>query len=250
MPQHLSAYYEDVDQNGALLPIAAVPDQSVTIQGDDVRVPIELPFIIGEVAMTAAATITAAQLQSPSLRATANIDIEPLVDGVVFGNPPESLMHPNNPIAIKGDEALTMHMNTDDAAAEIHYGLVWLSDGRLQSVEGDIISIGATSAITLVAGQWENGSLTFNQDLPVGRYSIVGMRARGTNLVAARLVGIGSIWRPGVPAVNAISDIDNKKFRYGMMGVYLEFHTNTPPKMDCLGVTDVAQNYIFDIIRL
>lgn len=250
MGQHLLAFYEAADHAGVLTAIAAVQDQSVFTSGDDARVPMELPFIVGEGCLSSATTLTAAQIQSPSLRSTAHIDVEPMVNAILFGHVPETIMHPMNPIPLKGDEALNFLVNSDHASAIPHYGLIWLSDGQLSKVNGEIYSVAASSAVALAAGEWVNGNLDFGQSLPVGRYAIVGMRARGTNLVAARLVGIGQAWRPGVPAINTIGDIDMTLFRYGNAGVLMEFHTNTPPSIDCLGVTDSAQSYIFDLIKL
>jgi hypothetical protein len=76
------------------------------------------------------------------------------------------------------------------------------------------------------------------------------MRARGTNLVAARLVFPGGRWRPGVPAVNGIGDADFEPLRHGMSGVLGSFDSNQPPTLDALGVTDSAQTIFLDLIKV
>lgn len=250
--QHLAGYYEDVDFADVLSNVAAIQDETLTTSGDDIRVPEALPFVLGAAALSEADTqFRRAQLASPSLRAMTNVDLEPIINAIVFGSPPEILFHPLNPIAVQPDESLNLLMQTDQAAGNAdHYGLVWFGDGPQQPVTGSMFSIRATSAITLSAGAWVNGNLTFAQTLPAGRYQIVGMRARGTNLVAARLAFVGSPWRPGVPAVNAIADRDPSVFRYGKSGIFGEFSQTVPPTVDCLGVTDTAQNYIFDLIKV
>lgn len=247
---HLAAYYEIIDPAAVLTNITAVQDTSVFTSGDDIRVPLPLQTIIGEVALTAAANLVGAQVQSPSLRTIANIDVEPVVDALTFSDPPEAMMHPMNPIPVTGDEAVNFGINSDPGAATTHYGLIWFADGVQTPVVGEIYSITATATAALAAGTWVNSNLVFNQVLPVGNYQVVGMRARGVNLVASRLVFVGGTWRPGVPAVNSISDIDAKHFRYGRMGVLGEFHTNTPPTVDCLGITDTAQTIMLDVIRV
>lgn len=247
--QHLSAWYESIDPANALVPIAAVPDQSVFTSGDDIRVPNDLPFIIGQTVLGNDASLVRGQLQSPSLRSFANVDIEPVVAAAVFGNPPEALYHPFSPIPVSGDESINVYVQSDPAAAAAHYGLVWFGDGAQQAVPGEIFTVRATAAAALAAGTWVNSGLTFSQSLPVGNYQIVGMRARGTNLVAARLVFVGGAWRPGVPAVNAIGDRDIQLFRYGRSGVFGEFNTNTPPTVDCLGITDTSQILLLDLVR-
>lgn len=247
---HLSAWYESIDPAAALVPIAAVNDQAVFAQGDDIRAPATLASIIGQAVLGADASLARGQIQSPSLRSFANVDIEPIVAAAVFGSPPEALFHPMSPIPITGDEPVNIYVESDPVAAAVHYGLVWFADGPQQPVPGNIYSVRATAAITLAAGTWVNGALAFASTLPIGRYQIVGMRARGSNLVAARLVFVGGLWRPGVPAVNALADEDVKLLRYGRSGVFGEFHTNTPPTVDCLGVTDSAQHFIFDLVRV
>jgi len=248
--QHLAAWHESIDPAAALVTITAVNDQAVFTSGDDIRTPTELPNIIGQAVLTAAANLSRAQVQSPSLRAFANLDIEPLVGAVVFGNPPETLFHPKSPIPVAPDEAINIAINSNPASAEPHFGLVWFGDGPQQESPGQIFSVRATAASALAAGTWVNSALTFAQTLPIGRYQVVGMRARSTNMVAARLVFIGGTWRPGVPAVNALADVDVADFRYGRSGVFGEFHTNTPPTVDCLGITDTAEEFILDIIRV
>lgn len=247
---HTAAWYESIDPGGVLTPIAAVVDQSVFTSGDVTRVPTQMPNIVGQAALVDPLLAAGAQIQSPSLRAMVNIDIEPVVAGLVFGSPPEVLFHPLSPIAVTADEPVTFAVNSNPAAAADHYGLAWFGDGPQVPVPGNIFSVAATSALTLAAGVWVNGTLLFSQTLPLGRYTVVGMRARGTNLVAARLVFVGGAFRPGVPAVNALADLDPSVFRYGRHGAFGIFHSNTPPTVDALGITDTAQSYIFDLLQV
>lgn len=247
---HTCAYYESIDPGGALVPITAVPDDTVSVTGDDIDVPEGMGNLIMQAALINDASAAQAQVQSPSLRAVANVDCEPVVAALVFGSPPEGIFHPRSPVQLTPTEAVNFYVNSNPAAAAVHYGLITFSDGAVQPVEGAIHTVRATAAATLAAGTWVNSALTFGQTLPVGNYRVVGFRARGTNLVAARLNFIGKFHRPGVPALNAIGDTDPWWTRYGRMGVFGEFHTNTPPSVDCLGVTDSAQVILLDLIRM
>lgn len=247
---HLAAFYQSVDPSGVLLPINAVNEATLMVSGADLRVPKALPFIIGAAALANDASATRAQVQSPSLRILTNLDVEPLVAALVFGNPPEQSFWPETPIPVVPDESLNFAILSDPAAAAVHYGLVFLSDGPQSPVAGNVFSVRATAAITLSAGVWVNGPLTFGQTLPAGRYAVVGMRARSTNLVAARLVFAEQMARPGVLAVNAIADQDPYWTRFGRMGVFGEFESTTPPTLDALGVTDTAETIILDLVRV
>jgi hypothetical protein len=248
--QHLGAFYESVDPGAAYNTLNAVSDACLFTSGVDMRVPSGLSSLIGAAVTGNDSSIARAQIQSPSLRQVVNIDVEPMINALVFGNPPEAIYHPRMPIPLVGDEALNFAVDSDPSSAVVHYGLVWFADGAQQEAQGQIYSVRATSACSLSAGAWVAGELTFNQVLPRGRYQVVGMRARGTNLVAARLNFRGQAFRPGTIALNAIGDQDHRLMRHGGMGVLGEFDTNTPPAIDCLGVTDSSQVYILDLIKV
>lgn len=246
---HLLAYYEDIDPAGALIPITVVREEMIFTTGDDARVPPGLPFIIGAAAAIGDASGVQAQVQSPSLRILANLDVEPIVLADVFGSPPESLFHPQRAIPLTAAEALNFYVNSNPAAAEQHYGLVFLADGPQTPVTGPFFSIRATATVAQALAAWTNGNLTFAQTLPVGTYDIIGMRARSTDGIAARLVFPEQIARPGVPCVNAIADLDPQSFRYGHAGVFGSFPSTNPPTVDVIGGAAVAQVFIFDMVR-
>lgn len=246
---HLAAWYESIDPANALVAINAVRDDTLLTNDTDVRVPRDLTNIIAAAALGNDASLARAQLQSPSLRSLANIDLEPLIAALVFGSPPEGIWHPANPIVVVPDEALNLAFQSDPAAAAVHQGFVVMSDGPAQPVNGDMFTVRATSAIALVAGSWVSGELAFGTTLPAGRYQVVGMRARGTNLVAARLIFRGASFRPGVFAVNAVGDEDHMVQRFGRLGVFGEFESTTPPAVEAFGVTDAAQTYLLDLIK-
>jgi hypothetical protein len=247
---HLAAWAQSVDPAGVLLPLDAVREEMLFTTGDDIRVPETLPYIVGQAALANDASVSRAQVQSPSLRAFANLDVEPIVAAAVFGSPPESLFHPDSPIAVAADEALNFAILSDPAAAAIHYGLLWLADKALERVNGNIFTVRATATVAQTTTTWVNGNLTFSQTLPAGRYRIVGMRARSADAVAARLVFPEQVARPGVPVLNAIGDNDPWTFRYGYAGVFGEFPHTNPPTVDVLGGAAAAQTFMLDLIRV
>lgn len=247
---HLAAWFQSIDPAGALTAINAVREEMLFTSTVDLRVPESLPTIIGQAALLNDASAARAQVQSPSLRAFANLDVEPIVPAAVFGSPPESLFHPDSPILVAIDEALNFAVQSDPAAPAAHYGLVWLADKAQEPVRGNIFTVRATSAIAQSTSLWVNGNLVFSQTLPAGRYRVVGMRARSTDAVAARLVFPEQVARPGVPVLNAIGDNDPWSFRYGNAGVFGEFPHTNPPTVDVLGGAAAAQTYMFDLIRV
>lgn len=249
MALHLAGWYQSVDQGAAAADIDAMADETLFASGDIVRVPGGVSNLAGAAYVSAASTFTTAQVQAPSLRSLANFDALPANITATPANPPALSWMGSNPLSLTADESMTFNTNTDNGGAVGIYGFVWLSDGALPPANGEILSVRATAAITLAAGVWTNGNLTFGQDLPYGDYDVVGMRVQSTNLIAARLVFPGGRWRPGALAANTASDVDSTHFRHGASGVLGSFNTNSPPSLDAVGVSDSAEVVILDLIK-
>ena len=93
--------------------------------------------------------------------------------------------------------------------------------------------------------------LTFDEDLPRGRYAVVGMRARAAGCVAGRLFLPGSRWRPGVLGVDAQDDVEHWRFRNGEMGSFGEFEDTDTLTAQFLSVSaDTAEDVYLDLIQI
>lgn len=252
MTMHLVAF-------GATRPLAPpafaalqpIPDPTITVAGNLLYVPDKYNQVIFAASLVKTGTQTQAQLQAPSLREVFFPDLTPLFVGANFSttHPLHNLL--DNPMQLATNEGLEFHTDSGDAAANTDaYGLVALSDGAITPAKGKIFTMRATSAVALAAQTWKNSALVFDQTLPVGNYDIVGMRASGAGLVASRLVFIGAsaITRPGVPAQGSLNTADFYEARMGRLGMFGSFNSITPPSVDCLGDTGVAQIYEFDLI--
>jgi len=250
MPITLVAWYKSVDPAGAFGALNGVPDQHVTVSGTDILVP-ALSKLVAE-AMCLDTTVAAqGYFTTPSLVADGYQEyVQPFASGLKFSADPEIKAHPGSPIDLTPVEALQAWVNSNPAAAVAHYGLAWLSDGPLSPVAGRMRTVRATGVASLSAGVWVNTALTFPVSLKAGRYAIAGLRVMGANLVAARLVIPGNPWRPGVPGAVTQSALDFPLFRFGQAGVWGEFVHASPPTLDCLGVTDTAQEVFLDLIYL
>lgn len=242
---HLAAYFESIDAAGALTELAAVNDPAIFTSGDDIRVPPEVPFLIGEAAAIEATSATRVQITSPSLRRVADLDVSPFDTGLVIDSGDKVVMHPYNPIALNAGESVNLlHLN-NPAGATAQYGLIWLGDGAQQAINGDIFTVRTTMSVTAVLGSWINGAITFAQDLPVGNYDVVGMRVVEATTVAARLIFPGGALRPGVQALGAETSTDNWAHRRGKMGVWGTFHTNAPPTVDILAAAGAITPVVY-----
>jgi len=253
------AFAQSVDSAAVADPILAVLDQHVRVSGDDIFVP-ELNKLFAAMAGVETTTESFARLVSPSLRGLGRLQIEPFntaaAAAVEPGSPPAVMDISEAPLDLTPQESLNFEINSNPAAAQIQWCVVWLSDGPIVPVVGKIFSVIATGATTLVAIAataigWTNVPLAFDEDLPRGRYQVVGMRARSAGMVAARLVTVGGRWRPGVPGCDAQADLDHWRFRFGNAGVFAEFEDVDTPSVDCLSISaDTAEDFVFDLIQV
>jgi len=231
--------------SATLLPLTPITDTQVSTAGYDLTVP-ELNQIVACLAFGGAPTQV--QLQSPSLRRVFLEDIGQAILTEVTTPAQDFLVdRRDSPISLTVSEKLNVAtVHTTDG-----WILIWLADGPIAPVSGEIHTIRATTGHTALPDLWENVALTLAQTLPAGRYAIVGARAFGTNLLAARFVLVGESWRPGVPAGADINAIRTDPFRMGRFGLFGEFEFDSPPSVDLLGTGVTAAEEIYlDLIQV
>jgi hypothetical protein len=245
----LVAWSKSIDAT-SLTALDALADQHVRTQGPDIIVPRDYNKILFVAAV--GSNVTAAQLQSPSLRRRTNLDISPILrssqsDSLV----PVFSSYIGNPIALESDEALDALATEDAAGASRVTVVAALADGEPSPASGDIFTVKASSTNAATAYTWTNVQLTFSQSLPAGTYQVVGFRHESTTGIAARLVFVGGRWRPGVISAVTASTTRETPFRNGLIGVYGEFRHNTPPTVDVLcGGADASHTFYFDLIKI
>jgi len=108
------------------------------------------------------------------------------------------------------------------------------------------------AAVNSVASTWSSAALTFRQTLPVGRYAVVGAKFVAEDAVAFRFIPIGELQRPGGIANGLNGELAPKEQRYGGMGTWFEFDSQTPPSVEILGHTAIAadRNIYLDMIKV
>jgi len=231
--------------SATLLPLAGVADQHVTMVGNDLTIP-DLNFLVA--ALIFGNAPTQAQIQTPNLRRLVLEDIGKMIATETCAGAVDVLVdRREDPLELVVSEKLNVYtIHTLDG-----WALLWLAEGPVAPVHGDIHTVRATTGHTTAADIWENVALTLTQTLPAGRYQVVGMRAYGTALLAARLVFVGGIWRPGVPAGVNINAVEVPQFKKGRFGVFGEFEFDQPPTVDLLGTGVTSAEQIFlDLIQI
>ncbi len=250
------AFYESVDQGAAYNFISGVPDLTVRVSGDDIQVP-TLNQIVAVSAQVETAAAHRARLSCPSLRVLSNLQIAPMngaaAAAVEPGSPQAVVDLRRTPLALAPQEQLNAEILADPVAAQIQSVVVWLSDGPIEPATGRIFTVRATAVSALVAGTWSPTAINFDEDLPRGRYQIVGFWPISTGMIAARLSMVAHPWRPGALGSDLQEDIQHPMFRFGQLGVFGEFEDIEPPTVEALAVSAdaaAAQQYYFDLIQI
>ena len=242
--------YESTVSNAVLTAITPIPDGTVAVISNDIRVPAALPNIINVAAMINSAVATLrVQIVTPSLRAIVPFDVSPIANGLVFGSLPRVDHLWFTPIQLIGLEPMDAFVQ--NGAAVMNRVFVWLGDGPVKPTTGKIYTLRATATATLATATWVNsGALTFASTLPTGHYQIVGGRSWSANQCAWRFFVPGYSWRPGMPALNAEDNNEWFYARYGQIGVWAEFDNTVPPTVDFMGITDTAETVYLDLIKV
>jgi hypothetical protein len=249
MPFSLVAWSESQDTGAVLTEVAALADQHITTDGDDILVPEWAPNLAAVAAL--GATITQAQISSPSLRQRTLLDVRPINTGAEPLGAEAWMPRFTRPIPLTPGEGLRALVAEGAAGAEQETVLVWLEGEREDLQAGDIETIRCTSATTLTPYAWTLCTLTLSQQLRAGTYAIVGMRAESAGGIAARLVIPGSQFRPGVVAYDAGSDRSPREFWAGEIGVYGTFDHRFIPQVEFLSVSaDTAETVHLDVIKI
>ena len=249
-----AAFLEDQDAAAALVGVAAISDPHLRTEGDNLYIPSHNQLIAASMGLDSAVA-SYGYLVSPSLREMGVLHIAPFNHStgadLLANEPPKVMDLRTRPVILTPGEQLEHYQLSNPAAAYSQWCVLWLADGPVRPVEGPMHTRRLTGAITLTAQAWTNGNLTLDEDLPAGRYAIVGMKASGASLVAARIVPRGGGPRPGVLAGTVAETLDHPMFRHGQMGVFTEFVHDNLPSFDFLGnAADTAQVVYLDLQKI
>jgi len=258
----LAAFYENIDASAALSALDTIEDTHITVSGKDLTIPILNKIIM---AFAMGDGLVQGRLSSPSLRRmwlfdlpafypASSLPTDQAVDEAgsnaytIYRDVPIVDLK-ENPLELVSSEKLNFLVKNGGAAHT--YGLVWLADAVPRPVTGKIFTVRATCSKTLTPNKWTATPLNFEQELPAGRYQVVGMRAKSDNIIAARLLFVGQVWRPGVLGVKTYSERYDEMFRMGKMGVFGEFEFDQPPQVEFLAsAADTSEEVFLDLIQV
>lgn len=194
---------------------------------------------------------TSVRLNQPSLREPFLPYIDPLSLTVLPANVPPIALYDDSGPTLYQNETLQVEASRGVVAASDAYVLVSVTLGRRGIPPGPRVRARFTAAITIAEGTWAVGAITFADNLPGGVYSVVGLSAYGTNLLAARLAFQGGGYRPGVLAQGAQGEWVGPSLPQWWQGELGSFQNTVPPQLECLGVgAGTSQIGYMDLVQV
>jgi len=204
-------------------------------------------------ALVLGANVQAARINTPSLRVPALPEIYPTVVGTTVPTLPGVVTYGQQGPRFLTNEGVSIDVSHGGAGAEDQFGLLACTDRFTPAPQGQNITLVASWTSTLIKGSWVLGAITFNQILPAGEYTVVGMGAMCAAALAVRLVFPGNNqYRPGcVPDAAYGNKPWLNHFRYGGMGLFGKFLNTAQPSVETLGITAGAQTgaLYLDVIK-
>jgi len=248
--------YHEVSNNPLLDDIDALKDSSVTnIGAKSILVPGFASKLAAVVALGGATT--QARVVAPSLEAFNNVDVGGINQQDEPDSPTPMMQFFGNPIPLTVNEELG-YQSAESLGPSGMNGILFLMDkidpvATFNGVKLPVRTIRFTGSETLVPNTWTAVEPDAVQNLKAGRYQAVGLRTIVFGGVAARydFTGEAVRHRPGCPAYDNLSDVENPIFRGGVLGVWGEFEHNQIPQIEVWS-TQVAttQEFFMDLVKI
>ncbi len=254
-PIHTAAFLEDLDSAGVFSEIAALQDDRLFTSGDNLRVP-SLNRIIMLAGGADNAVAARLRLRSATLDKLTLPEIVPLnqaTGDVEPGSPPAIMKMLENPMSLGVDENLRAELNNNPGAVADQWLIVWFADGPVTPLSGqEIFTLRGTGTTTVTARAWSAVTLVLDEELPPGKYAIVGMRAESASCIAARVINReGDLWRPGCLGADDEVDLTDPVFRGGKLGIWATFPFTQFPDVEFLcDLADTAEIVHFDLVKM
>lgn len=233
---HLAAFYSSVADASVYANLAAASDQSVPIDANG-NFLLQSDWRVWAVSVLGNG-IDAARHRAPILQQLFLPEIYPIVRGATVPDSVPLCDYRGMGPQLRKNDPYNIQVSQASGGALDCFALAWLGDRMQAAPPGPMNKILYTATPTLVKGQWVNYSLTTTQQLPSGRYAVVGMTAQGVAHFGVRLVFPGqNMFRPGVIAQPTYPFYPRDVyFDSGARGLYGYFDNTAPPTADSLGL--------------
>jgi len=249
MAQTIVAFTKSINPTSTLTKLDAVEDDQFTVKDEYLYVS-DLNQIMAVKA--GGEKIRQARLTAPSLLRMFPLDVYPVLAEDNPGDPDPIDNRLDNPLALVKAEGLYAEVMNDGTPTTSHdyWVTVMLADGKFTPVSGDIFTKRVTFTGTPTAKEWSSVTISGLEDLPAGRYQLVGADVRSGSGIAFRFLPVGGGWRAG-GFTHWMYSTCYEFQRQGKLGVWFEFEHNTPPKLEIFETGTETPSYGYlDLIKV
>lgn len=232
---HFTLFVGSVAQNAALAAIPAPVDSYLTQFTSSVYTPPRNMKVMRAYARGGAATVF--RFDSPNLRPIGPPEIQPFNTSAEPTDLPPIQDYGLNALDWLQNDPLSILCSRAGAGAEVCQAGLWVAPTYVQESHGPTRAVKFTASATLTTTTWVPSQLTLAQNLPPGRYRILGMSIQGATTFAGRLIIPGETMRPGTIAQDTAGEYDSGMFRYGNFGDFGEFESYAPPIAEFVGLS-------------
>lgn len=261
MASHVAGFFKNVNA-ATYQTLTPMADDLLRAENDDLIIP-SLNLVNGIMAL-GSGTVQA-EIDAPSLRSVVLEDVARVLDAAELpgdqavneGGSATYTIYQNdyfndymdNPLVLKATEKAKFKVINGGAVD--NYGFLFLTDkAGLTPLKGNIRTVHGTFPATSVFKTWESKVITLDQDLPAGKYSLVGAKIIANHGLVGRFVPVGAGWRPGLPCSPSRASRIPDYFRRGGMGSWIDFDNLTLPNLEIVSTQATTGNEIYlDIIQ-
>lgn len=216
------------------------------------------PFAMQDVWFWAGgATLSRVRINAPKFRTVNRPMIRPIEQAANPSSRPIIDEKWRHPIMYNATEPIAMLFS--NGAAETDWVLATFGDGNRNAPPGDLYTARFTSTYTQVANAWTAApNIVFDDTLPTGQYSIVGVDSFAAGGIGLRLVFLGpplpatpANVRPGIPLPTANGSQSTRYTRRGYLGEFGRFVNTALPTIETLmtAATTNPEGYV-DLVKV
>lgn len=198
------------------------------------------------------ANLTAVRLVTPRARQIVPPPMYPITQSLLPPDRPHYFDRRHNPFLLNAVEEVSIQMNIGGTANAYNTAIMFWGTSMDPVPQGDIYSLHGTSTTAAVANAWTQISVTWDQTIPAGTYTVIGTQVQSTNGLAHRLIfrDQNQMLRPGFTSVTSLGNITEPSYYYGGWGKLGTFNTYTYPNVEVLAnAADASHDVVMNMIK-
>jgi len=244
MPFHCAAYYKSLSATADNDELVAQTDNVLTISNDR--------FLFRENRRLLWATAIGGSLQDASISAPSfsNITTPYLRSGINKVDNPGDLPNvedmTNSPFSLAAREELSFRVNQESGgSAEDYVGGIGIQWDRIPASNSSYFTLHGTSTTAAVAHSWKELSVTWQNQLPAGRYQIISGAVITDQGYLFRVICANQIPRPGGLAISGYGSRNSHVYSPGYLGSWGEFESFVMPGIEVFSETTTAEHDVY-----